>query len=76
MESVMKLLKENETCKSKIALHYLKINQLKEQIKRNEKIIFKNCKHEWRYDDSCGCHDRIKYKCVGCNLWRNEYMYS
>jgi len=42
MESVMKLLKENETCKSNISLHYLKINQLKEQIEKNERIIFNN----------------------------------
>ena len=49
---------------------------MKKQIKENEKIIYKNCNHDWEYDETCGSYDRIKYKCKKCGLWRNAFMYS
>ena len=70
------LIKENNKIREKIFSYEKLINDYKKQIKLNEKIIYKNCEHEWEYDSSCGPYDRIKYKCIKCDLWRNDYMYS
>jgi len=36
----------------------------KEEIREAEKILYKVCDHEWKYDTSCGPYDRIKYQCI------------
>ncbi len=48
----------------------------KEEIREAEKILYKVCDHEWKYDTSCGPYDRIKYQCIKCSLWRHPYMYT
>ena len=70
------LIKDNNEMRQEIFSYEKLINEYKKQIKLNEKIIYKNCDHEWEYDSSCGPYDRIKYRCIKCDLWRNDYMYS
>ena len=70
------LIKDNNEMRQEIFSYEKLINEYKKQIKLNEKIIYKNCEHEWEYDSSCGPYDRIKYRCIKCDLWRNDYMYS
>ena len=48
----------------------------KEEIREAEKILYKVCGHEWKYDTSCGPYGRIKYQCIKCSLWRHPYMYT
>ena len=70
------LIKDNKKMRQEIFSYEKLINEYKKQIKANEKIIYQNCEHEWEYDTSCGPYDRIKYSCIKCGLWRNNYMYS
>lgn len=74
--TVNNLVKENYKILEKIYEYNNLIKNMKKQIKENEKIIYKNCNHDWEYDETCGSYDRIKYKCKKCGLWRNAYMYS
>jgi hypothetical protein len=71
-----KLVNENNELLNTIYQYNNSIRTMKKQIRENEKIIYKNCSHDWEYDESCGQYDRIKYKCKNCGLWRNHYMYS
>jgi len=71
-----KLVNENYKLLNKIYEYDNSIRTMKKQIRENEKIIYKNCSHDWEYDESCGPYDRIKYKCKKCGLWRNDYMYA
>lgn len=74
-EKSQQLVKKNEELWREIHKLNAIIENHKLQIKENEKVIFKTCKHEWKYDETSGPYDRIKYRCVKCNLWRNSYMY-
>ena len=49
-----KLCNENQEYKYEIVEMREKILQLEEQIKTNEKIIWKNCEHVWEYDVTSG----------------------
>jgi hypothetical protein len=75
-ELAHKLVNENLKLLEKIYDYDNSIKSIKKKIKENEKIIYKNCSHEWEYDESCGPYDRIKYRCKKCSLWRNDYMYT
>ena len=70
------LVNENYKLWKKIYNYDNSIRLMKKQIKKNEKVIYRNCNHDWEYDESCGPYDRIKYKCKKCGLWKNDYMYS
>ena len=72
----IKLVNQNYELLNKIYDYNKSIKLMKKKLRDNEKIIYKNCKHEWDYDESCGIYDRIKYKCKKCGLWRNNYMYN
>jgi hypothetical protein len=74
--NVNDLIDERDNCKQTIYQLENQIRNLKNKIKFHEKIIFKQCNHEWVYDTACGPYDRIKYFCKHCSLWRNHYMYE
>jgi hypothetical protein len=57
--------------------HYNKFNNLTEQIKYLESIIYKKCDHNWDYDYSVsGPYDGPDKICSKCKLYRNHYMYQ
>lgn len=47
------------------------IKNLKNEIEKNRKKLFKTCKHEWVFDFSEPFDSRCKYKCKFCNLPKN-----
>ena len=53
-----------------------KILALEQKIKANEKVIWKECEHEWEWDTASGVYERNCYYCKHCKLWRNHYMYQ
>jgi hypothetical protein len=63
-------------CKKDIGMHRKKIDNLEDEIKEREKIIFNSCKHEWHYDETSGCCEKNRYICKTCKLYRNPYFYS
>jgi len=57
--------------------HYNKFNNLTEQTKYLESIIYKKCDHKWFYDYSAsGPYDGPDKICEKCKLYRNAYMYE
>ena len=74
--SVEELSNQNQEYRYEIVEMREKILRLEEQIKSNEKVIWKNCEHEWKYDTCCGQYDRNNYYCAKCKLWRNSYIYE
>lgn len=74
-DNVCKLVNENDNLLKNIYQYENLIKEMKQQIRKNEKVIYKMCSHDWIYDETCGPYDRIKYKCKKCNLWRNSYIY-
>ena len=49
------------------------IRNLKDEIKKNRKKLFKTCKHKWEYDSAEPFDSRCKYKCKFCHLPKNPY---
>lgn len=57
--------------------YYNKFNNLTEQIKYLESIIYKKCDHNWEYDyTASGPYDGPDKICSKCKLYRNDYMYQ
>ncbi len=75
MSDIMKLIEGNRKLETEIFALEKAIEEKKLAIKCNNRIIFKECKHKWEYDTSCGPYEHIKYQCTICGLWRNNYMY-
>ena len=60
----------NKTVETKYE-HYRIFNELNENIKIIERILYNKCNHEWELDFSgCGPHDRPDRICKICNLYR------
>ena len=74
--SVKELLSNNYEYRYEIVELRERIFELEKKIKDNEKIIWKECEHEWKYDTCSGPYERNNYYCVKCKLWRNYYMYQ
>jgi hypothetical protein len=53
-----------------------KIRILQEEIKNEERIIFKICKHIWINDNDCCSYEKTRYICKTCNLYKNSYWYE
>ena len=75
MSDIMKLIEDNRTMQNEIFALTKAIDEKKLAIKNNNRRIFKECKHNWVYDTSCGPYEHVKYQCTICGLWRNSYMY-
>ena len=73
---VSKLCEQNQEYRYEIVDLREKILKLEEEIKVNEKKIWKECEHEWEWDIASGMCDRNCYYCKHCKLWRNSYMYE
>ena len=68
------LIIKNKSLK-KLNNDYLQlIKKNKEEIRNNEKIIWRSCNHEWVRDK--GCYDDVVFYCKKCNLWRDRYLYQ
>jgi len=68
--SVKKLCEKNQEYRYEIVDLREKILKLEEEIKVNEKKIWKECEH------ASGMYDKNCYYCKHCKLWRNHYMYQ
>ena len=73
---VSKLCEQNQEYRYEIVDLREKILKLEEEIKVNEKKIWKECEHEWKWDTASGMYDRNCYYCKHCKLWRNGFMYE
>ena len=51
------------------------IEQVNEVVNKLDKIIYKNCEHEWKKDMS-NYDEHASYVCEKCNLYRNQFMYN
>ena len=69
---VSKLCEQNQEYRYEIVDLREKISKLEEEIKVNEKKIWKECEHEWKWDTASGMYDRNCYYCKHCKLWRNQ----
>ena len=47
------------------------IRNLKDEIRKNRKKLFKTCKHQWVFDFAEPFDSRCKYKCKFCGLPKN-----
>ncbi len=74
--SVEQLCEQNQEHRYEIVDLREKILELEKTIKANEKVIWKECEHEWEYDTASGVYERNCYYCKHCKLWRNYYMYQ
>ena len=74
--SVEELTDQNQEYRYEIVEMREKILRLEEQIKANEKVIWKKCEHEWKYDTCGSSYDRNNYYCTECKLCRNYHMYE
>jgi ABC-type Fe3+-citrate transport system substrate-binding protein len=70
------LIEKNQEMQDEIYACERRINKLKDKIKKQEKVIWKVCKHEWKYDTGCCFDDMLTHFCTKCRLWRNSYMYQ
>jgi hypothetical protein len=73
---VSKLCEQNQEHRYEIVDLREKILKLEEEIKVNEKKIWKECEHEWAWDRTSGMYDKNCYYCTHCKLWRNGFMYE
>jgi len=73
---VSKLCEQNQEYRYEIVDLREKILKLEDDIKKNEKIIWKKCEHEWKWDTASGMYEKNCYYCKHCKLWRNGYMYE
>ena len=69
------LIRENSKIANDIAEMKRRIIKLEEKKDQNDKIIFKQCIHDWEYDPNAFL-DRTKFFCKKCTLWRNSCWYS
>lgn len=53
-----------------------KIRTLEEEIKEEERNIYKLCNHDWVYDENCCSNEKTRYICKTCNLYKNSFWYS
>ena len=69
--------KYDENCEMRYLIvdYREKILQLENKIKKNERCIFANCKHEWEFEYASCMNDRNSYYCKHCKLYKNSYMY-
>ena len=67
--------KINKDKKQIINLEYM-IDDLKIDIKKNEKIVHKLCKHTWVKEDYSAFDEKTCYYCSKCSLWNNDYWYK
>ena len=72
---VKQLCETTQNYKYEIVTMREKIFKLEDLVKANEKKIWENCDHEWKYDISADEYEKNKYFCKHCKLWRNSYMY-
>jgi predicted RNase H-like nuclease (RuvC/YqgF family) len=70
-----KLIRENSELQDEINAMNKLISNFEQQIKNNNKIIFKKCKHDWEYESDSGM-DRTRYFCKKCTLWKNPRWYQ
>jgi len=55
---VSKLCKQNQDSRYEIVDLREKILKLEEEIKVNEKKIWKECEHEWKWDTASGMYEK------------------
>ena len=53
-----------------------KMSHCKREVKTKEKILWKECSHEWIRDYTVAFDDHVKHYCKKCSLWRNRHMYE
>jgi len=70
------LYKKNQQIRLEIMALRERTIELEDLIKENEKKMWILCKHEWKYDTSCGQNDNLRYYCRHCKLWKHTYMYK
>jgi hypothetical protein len=70
------LIKEIKCIKDQMWNLDNKIYHFKQEVKMKEKILWKECSHEWIRDYTVAFDDHVKYSCKKCSLWRNSYMYE
>ena len=73
---VKQLIKKRRQLNKDIQTMHKLISQHKKTIKKIECDLWKNCQHEWIYDQWANYDDRIKYLCSTCGCYRNERWYS
>jgi hypothetical protein len=74
--NVKQLCENNEEHRYEIVELRERISALEEEIKTNERQIWKACVHEWKWDTSSGMYENNCYYCKNCKLWRNPSMYK
>jgi hypothetical protein len=73
---VKQLIKKRRQLNKDIQNMHKLISQHKKTIKKIECDLWKNCQHEWIYDQWANFDDRTKYLCKTCRCYRNERWYS
>jgi len=73
---VKQLIKKRRQLNKDIHTMHKLISQHKKTIKKIECDLWKNCQHEWIYDQWANFDDRTKYLCKTCRCYRNERWYS
>lgn len=65
------LLEEYESNKREIAIMFTMIDELRQRNVNLERLIYKECNHEWQRDFSdTGPYSRAEYICKYCKLYR------
>ena len=75
-DEVMTLIEQKDTMQSEIYKAENKIRTLTEKIKEIDKLLFKKCKHKWKYDHGCAFDEHTKHFCSVCGVWKNYYWYA
>lgn len=52
---------------------YKRIQENKNAISEEKKILYNICSHEWKWDSSEPFDSICKYKCMFCDLCRNPH---
>ena len=74
MSNVNDLLEKKRKLEESKWFYYNKFNEMNELIKETNKLIFKECNHDWERDYSA--YDRPEKICKICSLINNSYIYS
>jgi hypothetical protein len=70
-DDIFPLLEEYEINKREIAFMFTIIDELRQRNVKLERLIYKECNHEWQRDFSdTGPYSRVEYICKHCKLYK------
>ena len=76
MKSTEEIVKSNSLLNKRMFEIEVELRTIKDEIRKNNKILWKTCKHEWVDQQDSSMYEKSTYRCSKCNLVNDSRLYT